>query len=143
MSGRATRTGGDESVVLTSVLISGILVNPRSISWPKTDDRILNGTQLNNQHRLSEMASQVLEQSQREAFYENGSVQACNNPFPRRLILLWPTRYLVIPGFFSQGAVEAMLTRAKELIDEVDLESHPMVRELDMYLLRLLISWFL
>jgi hypothetical protein len=35
-----------------------------------------------------------------------------------------------------------MLTRAKELIDEVDLESHPMVRELDMYLLRLLISWF-
>jgi hypothetical protein len=72
----AANEGGDESVVL----ISGILVNPRSISLPKTADRILNGNQLNSQDSLSEMASPVLEQAQREAFYENGSVQACNNP---------------------------------------------------------------
>lgn len=41
--------------------------------------------------------------------------------------LLWTDSYLVLPGFFKQEDVDAMLNRAKQLIDEVDLGTHPMV----------------
>jgi hypothetical protein len=41
--------------------------------------------------------------------------------------LLGIVRYLVLPGFFQEDAVNQMLSRAKELIKEVDLATHPMV----------------
>lgn len=77
------------------------------------------------------MAQTLLEPHQREAFYENGSVlmisagQAVIVRYSSSLLCV--DRYLVLPGFFNQDAVEAMLNRAKQLIDEVDLETHPMV----------------
>ncbi|KAJ9115060.1 hypothetical protein QFC22_005388 [Naganishia vaughanmartiniae] len=52
------------------------------------------------------MSLEALSSEQREIFYRDG--------------------YLVLPGFFKQDAVDQMLSRAKELIDEVDLATHPM-----------------
>ncbi|KAJ9104451.1 hypothetical protein QFC21_001946 [Naganishia friedmannii] len=52
------------------------------------------------------MALKALSPEQREAFYRDG--------------------YLVLPGFFGEDAVNQMLSRAKELINDVDLATHPM-----------------
>ncbi|KAJ9111422.1 hypothetical protein QFC19_001191 [Naganishia cerealis] len=43
-----------------------------------------------------------------------------------RLPLTGTFRYLVLPEFFEQDAVQQMLSRAKQLIEEVDLATHPM-----------------
>ena len=37
------------------------------------------------------------------------------------------SRYLVIPGFYDQGETREMFARARKLLDEFEIEGHPMV----------------
>lgn len=38
-----------------------------------------------------------------------------------------PSSYLVIPGFLGLDTAQALLTRAQQLLDEFNIEDHPLV----------------
>lgn len=46
---------------------------------------------------------------------------------PRLITPVRTCSYLVIPDFYGAGAVQEMLDESKRLIEEFDLDSHPMV----------------
>ena len=48
------------------------------------------------------------------------------------------SRYLLIPGFLSREDADALLTRAKQLLEEFSLDDHPLVSLFTVWSLNLL-----
>jgi hypothetical protein len=67
------------------------------------------------------------------SFIRTGMSQDSQRPHPH-IDAHTAHRYLVVPGFLTREETDTLLTRAKQLLDEFDINDHPLVRLRSFYI---------